>query len=357
MAEQNYEDYWKLTLEYTDIHSEKFIGTLKIIVDFILSHNEEPYSSEKYDRLQNEVNLSYTKVDMGSVRKSINQFVKLGFIHPYLVTYNPETIEFFNAKTNKKRESIFSKIIYKYSSFNSSVTNFSTQKEVNFLLKTLEEVCTLTKENIIGLMNVKILDYHKGYVTADELSFHTNIAIENGFIDRKYNQVGYFLNLLKKLDDIIFVDNMLYFEEDAKVIFGEDLKQESRKRDGYLHRIYKNLLKEEAEEKLGQTKCMVEKLSYPSLVASHIKPFILSDENEAYDPNNGLLLSRNMDILFDQGYISFGIDGSIIYSSELEEDVQVHLNTYILDDNFINDKRLAYLQYHRENIFKKKGLI
>ncbi|OIP55052.1 MAG: restriction endonuclease [Helicobacteraceae bacterium CG2_30_36_10] len=357
MAEQNYEDYWKLTLEYTDIHSEKFIGTLKIIVDFILSHNEEPYSSEKYDRLQNEVNLSYTKVDMGSVRKSINQFVKLGFIHPYLVTYNPETIEFFNAKTNKKRESIFSKIIYKYSSFNSSVTNFSTQKEVNFLLKTLEEVGTLTKENIIGLMNVKILDYHKGYVTADELSFHTNIAIENGFIDRKYNQVGYFLNLLKKLDDIIFVDNMLYFEEDAKVIFGEDLKQESRKRDGYLHRIYKNLLKEEAEEKLGQTKCMVEKLSYPSLVASHIKPFILSDENEAYDPNNGLLLSRNMDILFDQGYISFGIDGSIIYSSELEEDVQVHLNTYILDDNFINDKRLAYLQYHRENIFKKKGLI
>jgi putative restriction endonuclease len=31
---------------------------------------------------------------------------------------------------------------------------------------------------------------------------------------------------------------------------------------------------------------MVERLDYPSLVASHIKPFIVSEENEAYDPNN-----------------------------------------------------------------------
>jgi hypothetical protein len=31
---------------------------------------------------------------------------------------------------------------------------------------------------------------------------------------------------------------------------------------------------------------MVEELSYPSLVASHIKPFIDSDKNEAYDPDN-----------------------------------------------------------------------
>jgi predicted restriction endonuclease len=45
---------------------------------------------------------------------------------------------------------------------------------------------------------------------------------------------------------------------------------------------------------------MLEKLSYPSLVASHIKPFIKSDDFEAYDPNNGILLSRNMDILFDK---------------------------------------------------------
>ena len=35
----------------------------------------------------------------------------------------------------------------------------------------------------------------------------------------------------------------------------------------------------------------VGKLAYPVLIASHIKPFIQSDETEAYDPNNGLLLA------------------------------------------------------------------
>lgn len=354
MAEQNYEDYWKLTLEYTDINSDKFRGTLEIIVSFIYKYSSEPYSVAKYNRLQQELNLYYPKIDMGSVRKSINQFVKLGFIQPHLTAYNLETIEFLGAKSNKKRQSVFSKVVYKYSSFNSSITNHSLQREINFLLKTLEEVGSLTKENIIGLMNVNILDYLKGYVTVNELNYHTQVAIGNGFIERKYNQVGYLFNLLNKLDDIVFVNGRLYFEEDAKVIFGEDLKQETKKRDGYLHRIYKNLLKEEVDDKLYQTKCMVEKLSYPSLVASHIKPFIqCSNDDEAYDPNNGLLLSRNMDILFDQGYISFNNDGTIMYSPQLNEEVTKHLDNYKLDSIFINENRMQYFDYHRNNVFKK----
>jgi hypothetical protein len=355
MSERHYEDYWKLTLEYTNINGDNFIGTLSIIIDFIDNNYQEQYSTEKYNRLQNEVNNSYPKVDMGSVRKSINQFVKLGFINTKLFSYNTESIDFLNAKTNRKRQSIFSKIVYKYSSFNSSITEPVIQKEINFLLKTLEEVGSLTKTDIIGLMNVNIADYIKGYVTFDELSYHTNIAITNGFIERKYNQVRYLFNLLNKLDDVIFVNNELYFEEDAKVIFGEDLKQETKKRDGYLHRIYKNLLKEEVEEQLHYTQCMVEKLSYPSLVASHIKPFIVSNDREAYDPNNGLLLSRNMDILFDQGYISFDDDGNIMYSPQLNQDVTEHLDNYKLDNIFINDNRIQYFDYHRNNVFGKNS--
>ena len=98
---------------------------------------------------------------------------------------------------------------------------------------------------------------------------------------------------------------------------------------------------------------MLEKLSYPSLVASHIKPFIDSDGNEAYDPNNGLLLSRNMDILFDQGYISFNNDGTIMYSPQLNEEVTKHLDNYKLDSIFINENRIQYFDYHRNNVFKK----
>ena len=42
----------------------------------------------------------------------------------------------------------------------------------------------------------------------------------------------------------------------------------------------------QCEEIYGTSMCVLEKLAYPILIASHIKPFIQSDETEAYDPNN-----------------------------------------------------------------------
>jgi len=356
MPKQKYEEYWKLTLAYTDFNSDKFRGTLKAIVDFIDNHDTSEYSSQLYEELQNEVSKT-NHLDGASLRKSINQFVKLGFINSYIKSYNLETIEFLNAKTDRKRKAIYSKIIYKYASFNSSVTEYSVQKEINFLLKTLDEVDKLSKTSIIGLMNVDIVEYDMGYITQEELDHHTHEATTSGFIQRKYNQVQYFFNLLTKLDDLVFIDDYLYFRDDAEVIFGDDLKQKVRKRDGYLHRLYKTQLKLEVAQKLKRAKCMVEKLAYPSLVASHIKPFIDSSEIEAYDANNGLLLSRNMDILFDQGYITFSDTGALISSYILEEDVKIHLQNYNLDKMFINYERIQYLHYHRKNIFKEGTVI
>jgi hypothetical protein len=348
---QKYENYWSLTLAYTNIHSDKFMNTLRAITYFIDNNFDREANVEYYNDLQLYVG-SINGLQGTSLRKSINQFVKLGFVNS-LKSYNRESIEFLSARTNRKRQTLFSKIVYRYSTFSSSITKYIEQKEINFLLKTVEEVGSLTKDNIIGLMNVDIISYSKGYLTFDELNDYTQQAIKSGFTKRKYNQVAYLFNLLKKLDDIVFMDNKLYFEDDAKVIFGEDLKQESKKRDGYLHRLYKNQLKEESEEQLGHVKCMVENLPYPSLVASHIKPFIASDDNEAYDPNNGLLLSRNMDILFDQGYISFDDKGTIIYSNQLHQEVIEEVSKYYLYDIFINNKRLKYLEYHREMVLKK----
>ena len=350
MTKQNYEDYWKLTVEYTDINGDRFIGTLKLIVDFIDRHDVSIYEKGNFDKLQKIVNEKYPKADMGSVRKSINQFVKLGFISYQLKSYSNFTKDFLEARTNRKRKSIFSKIVYSYSSFNSSVTEFSPQKEINFLLKTLEETGKLHKKDIIGLMTVDIPSIPKGFLTIDEVKEVRDKAEKINFIDRKYNQVGYLWNFLKKLDDLIIINDELYFEEDVQI---EKIKITLSTRDTYLHRIYKNLLKEEVNEKTGDIKCMVEQLSYPSLVASHIKPFINSDESEAYDPNNGLLLSRNIDILFDQGYISFTDNGDIIFSNQLKEDVIEFLQSYKLENIFINQERLEFLDYHRKNILRK----
>ena len=99
---------------------------------------------------------------------------------------------------------------------------------------------------------------------------------------------------------------------------------------------------------------MVEKLSYPTLIASHIKPFVKSTEEEAYDVNNGILLSRNIDSLFDLGYITFSDEGEIIFANHLREDVKEFIANYSLDNRFINAERIEYLEYHRTEVFEKR---
>lgn len=349
---QNYEAYWKLTLEYTDINSDKFITTLELIVNFIDEH-PDTYTSDLYTKLQSKVAAIFPKSDMGSVRKSINQFVKLGFINFKLQSYHLETQKFLIANTNRRRKDIFSKIVYSNASFNSSVTKDSKIKEINFLLKTLEEVGKLSKEDVIGLMTVDILTCKQDFLIANEVRQAKEQAEQNGFIERKYNQVNYLWTLLKKLDDIVIVDNYLYFEEDIDI---EKTKINTQKRDSYLHRIYKNELQNEVKDALSDKQCMVEGLAYPSLVASHIKPFIKGHEDSdgsCYDPNNGLLLSRNIDILFDRGWISFESNGNIVISRKLHPDVIASLSSYNLPEIFLNEERKKYLDFHR-NYFNDK---
>jgi putative restriction endonuclease len=362
MSEQNYEEYWSLTNAYTNYNGNKFLKTLEICIQFIDEYIDEAYSPEKYSRLQHQVleavpkNAANIEDQLFSTRKAINLLVKLGFINSFLASYQKESIEYLNARTNRKRSTILSKIVYSYSSFNKSINDDSKLHQLNFLINTLVEVGKLSKEDIIALMLVDIESVEKGYLLREELDFYVNKAKEINFIKRKYNQISYLTNLLRKLDDIDFVNNELYFTEDAKQIFGENLEITTRKRNPYLHLIYKNQLKEESFAVYEVEKCMVEQLSYPTLIASHIKPFIKSNEDEAYDPNNGILLSRNIDSLFDLGYITFENDGQIRFanSEKLKNEVKDFISNYSLDNRFINSKRLEYLEYHRNEVFEKR---
>lgn len=62
------------------------------------------------------------------------------------------------------------------------------------------------------------------------------------------------------------------------------------------------------------------------LVASHIKPWSQSNNQERIDVNNGLLLCPNHDSLFDKVYISFDEEGTILISDSLDELTKVFLN-------------------------------
>ncbi|MCL4146809.1 UNVERIFIED_CONTAM: hypothetical protein GTU68_033745 [Idotea baltica] len=278
----------------------------------------------------------------------------MGFVNSFLVSYHPQAKEYISARTNKKRVTLLSKIVYSNSSFNRAVNNESSIKQINFLVQTLIEKGKLSKEEIIALMLVDIEAQKDTFLPENDLKTYVEEANDIGFLKRKYNQIGYLYNLLGKLDDLVFVGEDLYFKEDAEQIFGEDLKAISKRRDPYLHRLYKNQLQDECEEIYGNPMCVLEHLSYPVLIASHIKPFIESDENEAYDPNNGLLLSRTIDSLFDLKYISFTDDGTMLFSNRISEDVKDFWKDYKLENIILNEERKKYLAYHRNLMAQKE---
>lgn len=354
---QIYEKYWELTNEFTDYNNVRFCTALKICLDFIDEHKNEPYSNELYNDLQAKIQqhpeMVSTKTgepkNLASVRKSINQLVKMGFIEPFLAGYTPLSRDYVNARTNKKRQTLLSKIVYTHSAFGRSVTEHSDIRQMNFLIKTLVEhpEGKLNKSEIAALMLVDLENYPNDHLSKIELDTYLQQGIQSGFIERKYNQISYLWNLLAKLDDLKRVNDDLYFAEDAERIFGQLDGGAARKRDPYLHRLYKNQLQEESEEYYGGVKCMLEKLSYPVLVASHIKPFIQSNDNEAYDPNNGLLLSRTLDSLFDLKFISFDDNGNMLKSKRLSDDVWQYWQHIKLDAVLLNNERKHYLAEHR----------
>lgn len=355
---QIYEDYWAFTNAFTDYNSDKFCTTLKECLDFIDMHQTQTYSDDLYNSLQKRVQQNPTllnqttgkSLNLASIRKAINQLVKMGFIEPFLSGYTPLSRDYVNAKTNRKRQTLLSKIVYTHSGFQRSVTEHSNIRQLNFLIKTLVEhpEGKLNKAEIAALMLVDLSNFPHDYLTQSELAKYLQQGQQSGFIERKYNQISYLWNLLAKLDDLQRVNDDLYFAEDAQRIFGDLSDSIARKRDPYLHRLYKNQLQEESEEYYGGVKCMLEKLAYPILVASHIKPFIKSDDIEAYDPNNGLLLSRTLDSLFDLKYISFDDDGNILKSERLSNDVWQYWKHIKLDNELLNDERKRYLAFHRD---------
>lgn len=86
------------------------------------------------------------------------------------------------------------------------------------------------------------------------------------------------------------------------------------------------------------------------LVASHIKPWRVSDNTERLDVFNGLLLLPNYDKLFDHGYMSFMPNGKVVYSHLLAENDKRALK---LAENLsllhVESQHKHYLKYHNEN--------
>lgn len=92
------------------------------------------------------------------------------------------------------------------------------------------------------------------------------------------------------------------------------------------------------------------------LVASHIKPWIHSDNEERLNQYNGFLLSPLYDKLFDKGIglITFTPEKEILISKRLSSENRIRLQVKHRDiiENLPISGREDFLEYHRKYIFQ-----
>ena len=90
----------------------------------------------------------------------------------------------------------------------------------------------------------------------------------------------------------------------------------------------------------------------PLLTASHIKPWKESNNFEKLDVYNGLLLTLNLDKVFDLGLITFDNRGRIIISDIFENFEDLGINKEMKID--FQPEHIPYIEYHQKEVFRTK---
>lgn len=106
-------------------------------------------------------------------------------------------------------------------------------------------------------------------------------------------------------------------------------------------------------------KCAFTGITDPSLlIAGHIKPWSVSNSIERLSSQNGLLFTPTYDRLFNNGYISFEDDRTLLVSPLLSKSTVsllglvegAKIDIPLLGPN--NKERRGYMKFHRESIYR-----
>lgn len=109
-----------------------------------------------------------------------------------------------------------------------------------------------------------------------------------------------------------------------------------------------------------ERQCRLTQVDNPGhLIASHIKPWRESDDEERLSGGNGLLLTPSIDHLFDRGFISFADEGEVLISPVADlrslSRMGVQCDNPIFTGRFNEDQKY-FLDYHRKEIFLKSAI-
>ena len=92
------------------------------------------------------------------------------------------------------------------------------------------------------------------------------------------------------------------------------------------------------------------------LLASHIKPWADSSDEERVDGHNGLLLAPHADLLFDRGWISFRGNGELLVASNMPPAVENMLRLDLKRGRSygaFSARQQTYMESHRDFILDK----
>lgn len=102
--------------------------------------------------------------------------------------------------------------------------------------------------------------------------------------------------------------------------------------------------------------CRITKVDNPThLIASHIKPWRESNNEERLAGSNGLLLTASIDHLFDRGFISFEDDGELITSPVADTRSLECMGVQPTNVGRFNTDQKFFLSYHRREILLKSA--
>ena len=377
---QKYQDQWNYTAAFSGNSEEdggltgngNFLKILETSKKFIDKNKEKEFDYKKY---QEKIKSVYPVKDIASVRKAINQSVKLGFINYKYSGYHPLLPDFLDSVDREDRNDILSQIVFDNSSFSKNMTKNNgkneldkNKNEVKFFYNTLKKLKKLTKNDIIAMMRIMdVTEYEKKSIKRNEINkllkkVEKEICIISKkdkfshlgtWTEKKYNQIGYVIGLLKHMGRRIHEKDGIFYAKKLSIPCTEK-KKNNRKRIGEVDTIMKKCLKIETENK-----CMVTNKQH--CINSHIYRYewcVDKQTNDiweqAYDPDNGLYISKDVDIRFNNGEITFNHEsGEIVFSEGYDFIEKFQMRDYKINEKYLNSRRKEFLKLHKKYVFEK----
>ena len=149
------------------------------------------------------------------------------------------------------------------------------------------------------------------------------------------------------------VGQLIWEEHQLSAIQSDEYLMETEKQSIVLARRGQGLFRQRVSS--VERACRVTKVSQPEyLRASHSKPWRDSSNEERLNGENGLLLTPDVDLLFDRGFLSFEDNGKVLVSpvADLTAMSKMGLTGDLLGNvGAFSEGQKQFLQFHRESIF------